>query len=584
MQLKGFIWRFVSKQRGKFTFIFLLSLAWAVEVLFWPFILSKIVDVLVRYDTERRHAWPVLKASLLSGAAAVIGMEAAFRIRDLLTAQAFPQLEADIRMTMFDHVQKHSPKYFNEHFSGSLANRIGDMVMMSSTLLRNLLMLFIPAVLICISMTIIFAQMSAFLALIVGVWIVVHSTLSWAFTLKCAKYSYLHGIARSTLVGKIVDSFTNNFAVNLFFRFRFEKDHIAQFQKEEKKTSYLAQLYSVKMFTSLSAAFAVEIFALTGYMIYFWRQGLISTPDVVQLFYTLMNASMVIWVVSDKAPEFFQALGIAKQALSVMQDPQDILDPSHALHLSVNKGEIVFENVTFHYGKKKIFQNKNVRIEAGEKVGLVGYSGAGKSTFVNLILRFFKIEEGRILIDGQDIASVSLESLRKHVALIPQDPILFHRTLADNIRYGSVEASLEEVVCAAKLAHCDAFIQKAGGYDALVGERGTKLSGGEKQRVAIARAMLLKAPILILDEATSALDSVTEKYIQDSLEKLMVNRTTIVVAHRLSTLSKMDRILVFDNGKIIEQGSHLELLQKKRHYAHMWEMQAGGFLPDQPKI
>ena len=583
MRLMEFIWRFVSKQRWKFTFIFLLSLAWTIEVLFWPFILSRIVDVLTRYDADRTHAWSALKVFLLGGAGAWIGMETAFRVRDLLAAQAFPQLEADIRMTMFDHVQKHSPKYFNEHFSGSLANRIGDMVMMSSIILRNLLILFIPAVFICILMTVIFAQISAFLALLVGLWIVTHVILCWVFTLKCAKYSYLHGEARSTLVGKIVDSLTNNFAVNLFFRFRFEKDHITHFQKEEQRVSYLAQLYSVKMFTSLSAAFAVEIFALTGLMIYFWKQGLISTGDVVQLFYTLLNASMVIWVVSDKAPELFQALGIAKQALSVMHDPQDILDPPHALDLSIKKGEIVFENVSFHYGENKIFQNKNVCIEAGERVGLVGYSGSGKSTFVNLILRFFNVEKGRILIDGQDIASVSLKSLRNHVALIPQDPILFHRTLADNIRYGRVEASQEEVIAAAKLAHCDAFIKKSSaGYEALVGERGTKLSGGEKQRIAIARAMLLKAPILILDEATSALDSVTEKYIQDSLEKLMVNRTTIVVAHRLSTLSKMDRILVFDKGKIIEQGTHRELLQKKGHYAHMWEMQAGGFLPDQP--
>ncbi|HEY5235990.1 MAG TPA: ATP-binding cassette domain-containing protein, partial [Rhabdochlamydiaceae bacterium] len=209
------------------------------------------------------------------------------------------------------------------------------------------------------------------------------------------------------------------------------------------------------------------------------------------------------------------------------------------------------------------------------------YSGAGKSTFVNLILRFFSLEKGKILLDGQDIASVTLESLRSQVALIPQDPILFHRTLEDNIHYGRVEASQKEVVEAAKLAHCDEFIQRCpDGYATLVGERGTKLSGGERQRIAIARAMLTAAPILILDEATSALDSVTERYIQDSLEKLMQNRTTLVIAHRLSTLAKMDRILVFDQGKVVEEGSHEQLLSKGGHYARMWRMQAGGFLPD----
>ncbi len=583
MSLTGFIWSFVRKMRWMFLGILLLSLIWTFDMLFWPFFLGKIVDVLSRYDADRAAAWPSLKMVLLLGAVFWLFVESGFRTRDYLQARAHPKLEADIRMTMFDHVQKHSPKYFNEHFSGSLANRIGDMVLTTSVILKSGLMLFIPAFLSCVLMIVIFSRMNGFLALIVGIWLLVHFTVSWLFTLKCAKYSFLHGESRSVLVGKIVDSLTNNFVVNLFYRFRFEKDHISLFQRDEEKSNRLAQMYSVKMFTSLSLAFIIEIFTLIWFMVYYWMQGIITTGELVQLFYTIFNVSMMVWVVADKAPEFFQSLGIAKQALSVMKDPQDLLDPPHAADLVVKRGEIVFENVSFRYGEKKLFQNKNLRIDAGEKVGLVGYSGAGKSTFVNLILRFFPIEEGKILIDGQDIASSTLESLRSQVSLIPQDPILFHRTLEDNIRYGRVEASEKEVIEAAKLAHCDAFIKKCPkGYQTLVGERGTKLSGGEKQRIAIARAMLLKAPILILDEATSALDSVTEKYIQDSLDQLMANRTTIVVAHRLSTLSKMDRILVFDQGKIIEQGSHQELLNKKGHYAHMWQMQAGGFLPDRP--
>ena len=583
VNLIDFIWRFARTQRWPFTIILLLSFMWAFETLFWPFFLGKVIDILTRYDVDRLSAWPTLKPLLMWGAGAWIFMDGGFRFRDFLQARSFPKLEADIRMTMFDHVQRHSPKYFNEHFAGSLANKIGDMVSAVTIILRMVLTYLIPSCFTCILTIIIFSQMNAFLALIVGIWIVVHFALCWMFTQKCEKYSYLHGESRGTLVGKIVDSLTNNFVVNLFFRFRFEKDHIAEYQKDEQKTNFLAQIYPVKMFTVLCAALAVEIFTLTGFIIFYWLHEKISTGEVVQGLYTIWNLSLVVLLIADKAPEFFQALGIAKQALSVIQDPQDILDLPHAVDLSIEKGEIVFENVSFCYGERKIFQNKNLRIAAGEKVGLVGYSGAGKSTFVNLILRFFSLEKGKILIDGHDIASVTLESLRGQIALIPQDPILFHRSLKDNILYGRVEASQKEVLEAAKLAHCDEFINKcSGGYGALVGERGTKLSGGEKQRIAIARAMLLKAPILILDEATSALDSVTEKYIQDSLDKLMVNRTTIVVAHRLSTLSKMDRVLVFDQGKIIEQGSHLELLNKKGHYAHMWQMQAGGFLPDLP--
>lgn len=583
MNLVNFIWRFVRAQRWAFAFVTLLSFMWTFEMLFWPYFLRKIVDVLTYFDADRVSAWPNLKILLMWGAGSWIFMEMGFRYRDYLMGSVFPKLEADIRMAMFDHVQKHSPKYFNEHFSGSLANKIGDMVLMVAILLRSMIILFIPAALSCILTIIIFSQMNALLALITGIWIAAHFAISWIFTIKCAEYSFVHGEIRSTLIGKIVDSLTNNFVVNLFFRFRFERDRIAHYQKREQRVNYQAQTYSAKMFAFLSAILVAEMFALTGFMLFYWVRGQITTGEVVQLFYTIFNLYMIVWTIADKGPEFFQSLGIAKQALSIMQDPQDILDPPHAADLSVKRGEIVFENVSFCYGEKKIFQNKNLRIGGGEKVGLVGYSGAGKSTFVNLILRFFALEKGRILIDGQDIAAVTLESLRRSVALIPQDPILFHRSLEDNIRYGRVEASQNEVIAASKLAHCDEFIKKCPrGYATLVGERGTKLSGGEKQRIAIARAMLFKAPILILDEATSSLDSVTEKYIQESLEKLMENRTTVVVAHRLSTLSKMDRILVFDQGKVIEEGSHQALLNKKGHYAHMWHMQAGGFLPDQP--
>lgn len=584
MHLVSFLYQFIRKQSLVFISIIVLSCVWAFDMLLWPFLLSKIVDLLNHYDHERSAAWDSLKVLLIIGALCWIFIEMAFRTRDFLIAKAFPKLESQIRMTVFDHVQRHSPKYFNENFSGSLANKIGDMVLTTSIMLRTICIFFLPAVVHCLLTIVIFSSMSGSLGLIVGGWIVMHLCISWMFTRKCAKYSDQHGQSRSILAGKIVDSLSNNFVVNLFYRFHFEKEHIAQYQKEERKCNERAQTYSAKMFTSLSAVFLLEIFILTTCIVIYWKNGKISTGVVVQLFYTVMNLAIVIWLVADRAPEFFQSLGIAKQAFSIMQDSQDVKDLPGAQELSVKKGEILFENVSFCYGKKTIFQNKNFLIKAGEKVGLVGYSGAGKSTSINLILRFFDLEKGRILIDGQDISQVTLESLRKNIALIPQDAMLFHRSLEDNIRYGLIEASQHEVIEAAKLAHCEELIKRSEeGFQALIGERGAKLSGGEKQRIAIARAMLVKAPILILDEATSALDSVTETYIQNSLDKLMANRTTLVVAHRLSTLSKMDRILVFDQGKIIEQGSHQELLNKKGHYARMWQMQAGGFLPEAPQ-
>lgn len=278
---------------------------------------------------------------------------------------------------------------------------------------------------------------------------------------------------------------------------------------------------------------------------------------------------------------FSRELGTINSALSLVNQAPDLTDKKDAPALLIQHGNITFNNVCFAYNNKHtVFQNLTVHIPAGQKVGLVGFSGSGKTTFVNLILRFYDIQSGNISIDQQLIAEVTQDSLRSQIAMIPQDPSLFHRTLMENIRYGRLDATDEEVINAAKLAHCDEFIDKLDGqYNALVGERGIKLSGGQRQRIAIARALLKNAPIFLLDEATSALDSMTEKLIQECLKNLMQNRTTIVIAHRLSTLADMDRILVFHQGQIIEEGTKDSLLKNGGHFAKLWEMQTDGFLP-----
>jgi ABC-type phosphate transport system ATPase subunit len=291
-----------------------------------------------------------------------------------------------------------------------------------------------------------------------------------------------------------VDSLTNYFAVNLFYRFRFEKSALVPCQNEEERTNVLARRYVEKMRSVTSFFYATICFiGINGFVIYLWLQHQITTGGVAQVFGTMWNIATVMWAVGGALPAFFQSFGIGK-------------------------------------------------------------------------------------------ADITLKSLRHQIALIPQDPVLFHRTLRENISYGKPEATETEIFSAAELAHCDEFIQNIpAGYEAKVGERGTKLSGGEKQRIAIARAILVDAPILILDEATSSLDSVTEKYIHDSLSKLMQGRTTIVIAHRLSTLSRMDRILVFDKDRIVEEGTHATLMSKDGLYARMWNMQVGGFLPEKPR-
>lgn len=583
--LFAFIWRFLRRQPFVFTTIFLVSFVWSIDNTIWPYILRLFIDIFTQFNEKREAAWSALKWPIIYGLFLWIIVEIGFRCQGFLLARALPKLEADIRMTMFDHVQRHSPKYFNEHFAGSLANKISDMTAQVSHLMQQLLVMFIPAIGAFLIAIVFFANINPLFAVLLTLWVSLHSLICIIFARNCDKYEHAHSEVRSSLLGKIVDSLTNNFAVNLFYSFQRERAIIGKYQQEEQEKNRQAKRYVEKMRLLLSFCFfTIGFIGLNGFMLYFWIKGKITTGEITQIFYTQWTISMLMWITGSALPMLFQSFGIAKQALGLMYDPQDITDTPLAKPLSISKGEIVFDSVSFQYGEKKLFQNKDVTIHGGEKVGLVGYSGAGKSTFVNLILRFYPLSTGKILIDGQEIAHVTLESLRNQVALIPQDPLLFHRSLEENIRFGQKEVTKEQVIEAAKLAHCDAFISKLpSGYDTVVGERGTKLSGGERQRVAIARAILADAPILILDEATSSLDSITEKYIQQSLEKLMLNRTTIVIAHRLSTLAQMDRILVFDQGKIVEQGSHVALLEKGGHYFRMWSMQAGGFMPDTPK-
>jgi ATP-binding cassette subfamily B protein len=297
-----------------------------------------------------------------------------------------------------------------------------------------------------------------------------------------------------------------------------------------------------------------------------------------------INISLIqiLWNFSHYIHDLAEVIGRVNQGLSIVLMPIQIKDTEYAEVLKVTDGEIIFDAVKFGYkNSDPLFDNLSIKIDPYQKVGLVGYSGSGKTTFVNLILRLYDINEGRILIDGQNIREVTQTSLRKAIGVIPQDPTLFHRSIKDNIGYSRPEASEEEIITAAKKAQAHQFIvQLPEGYDSLVGERGVKLSGGQRQRIAIARAFLKDPPILVLDEATSQLDSITEGLIQNSLLELFEGKTTLTVAHRLSTLMYMDRILVFDQGKIVEDGSHAQLLHFKGLYKAMWDAQVGGFLPE----
>lgn len=581
--LSSFVWFFLKKQWKEFSIAQFFSFAWSIDHTVWPLILMMVIDTISTHENDRSHIWSLLTVPIIMGISLWIFIEVSYRVSGFILAKAIPKLEADIRMSMIDYVQYHSHNYFGNNFAGAIANKISDMPQSVTRILQLTMFLFLPVVLALIISLILFFFISPYFALILFAWIAAHMGVTLAFSRKCADYSHIHSESRSVLAGKIVDMLTNISSVRLFSRHKYERQYTSGFQADELKKHITALTYieKMKMIIGFISLIGVGL-VINWFMIYSWQQGNITTGEVVFIFNTTWNVTIMAWLVSLELPNLYTEIGICKQALTIIQEPHEITDMPGAKELQVKKGEITFENVSFHYlPEYNIFQDKNITIHAGEKVGLVGLSGSGKSTFVHLILRYFDVESGRILIDGQDIATITQESLRRNIAFIPQDTSLFHRMLWENIQYGRPEASIEEVITASQKAHCDEFVEKMPeGYEGLVGERGVKLSGGQRQRIAIARAILKDAPILILDEATSALDSVTERHIQEGLNELMMGRTTLVVAHRLSTLSGMDRILVFHRGKIIEEGTHEELLAEGGHYAMMWQMQAGGFLPD----
>ena len=581
--LLPFFWHYIKKYWATFLILQLLYCALALDITIWPYIIMLFVDALANYTGDKSDMWQVLATPLWAGAIIWIWAEACYRTSGFISARLFPKLQASIRMNMFDYVQRHSHSFFSTHFAGSIAGKINDVSEGTNTILYLIMRLIIPIALGVIIAIILLNGLSPLFAVILLGWVLSHITIVVICLKRCVNSSDQHANAQNSLSGRLVDSLGNSSTVRLFSQHRFEKHFLGLFQQEEQAKNNHALLAREKMQTALGiTCFLMAGIALNWFMLVKWQQDLITTGAVVFIFNTTWNITAILWQAGIELPRLVKEVGACRQALTLIQTPHGVMDAPNAAALKVSRGEIRFEGVSFYYTPSQyIFQDKTIVIDAGEKVGLVGFSGSGKTTFVNLILRYYDIKKGQILIDGQNIAKVTQDSVREQISMIPQDTSLFHRSLMDNIRYGRIDASDEEVIEASKIAHCHEFISKLPeGYLTEVGERGAKLSGGQRQRIAIARAILKNATILILDEATTALDSVTEKFIQDGLKKLMHGKTAVVIAHRLSTLCDMHRILVFKDGRVVEEGPHDKLLKANGHYATMWEMQAGGFLPE----
>lgn len=584
--LPAFIWFFAKKQLAAFIFIIVTSWVWATNESLFPYFIKSFVNDINTYHGDPLQVWHILKTPLIGLTALWLTMELSMRTQGLVMMKAFPRLRSQMREAIFHYVRQHSHEYFANNFAGNIASKINDLPSGIELILQIFLFNFIAFAVAYFVAVIMIWRVSMFFALLLLAWSLCHMIITMIFLKSGYRLAEASSESSSTVTGKIVDSLTNMLNVRLFSRGEHESRYLRRFTQDEytRYRKSLWHLEKMKIFQgSLGCVFIITIiFSL----VYGWSHSWVTLGDFTLVGMLCFSMLGFIWYASYQLTTFVREAGKMKAALSLITTKHGVEDVAGALPLQVQQGTIQFKQVTFCYQSgKPVFNQLSVTIPAGQKVGLVGFSGSGKSTLVNLILRFYDIQSGEISIDNQSISAVSGHSLRQQIAMIPQDPSLFHRTLMENIRYGREEASDEEVIQAAKLAYCHEFIEQLDeGYHSLVGERGVKLSGGQRQRIAIARAILKNAPILILDEATSSLDSVTEKIIQKSLDVLMKNRTTIIIAHRLSTLLHMDRILVFNQGKIIEDGSTSELLKLNGHFAHLWNMQADGFLPENVNI
>ncbi len=531
------------------------------------------------------RATDVVMSGLFSVLFIIIGLKFLewlfYRIGDFLITNFQLNNMADLSNKCFAYLHKHSFSYFNNNFGGALVKKVKWFTNAFEVITDNVFFNLVPVIVDVAIILFVLSKVNIYLGLGILVWLFLFLIVNWIFVKFKFKYDIQRNEAETFTTGLLADTITNHSNVKLFNGYKKETESYAQaVEKLRRIRRFTWNLGNI--FNLLQGLLMIFLEIGTLYLaIKLWQKNLLTVGDFVLIQAYLGTIFMNFWNIGRVIRNIYERLSDAEEMTVILNTPHEIKDAPKAQELNVGRGRIEFKDVCFNYHKtREIFKKFNLIIESGEKAAFVGSSGAGKTTIVKLLLRMHDLAGGKILINGQNIARVKQESLWKNISLVPQDPILFHRTLMENIRYGRPEATNEEVYAAAKTAHCHEFIiDTPEGYNTYVGERGIKLSGGERQRIAIARAILRNAPILILDEATSSLDSKSEVLIQDALDKLMKGKTVIVIAHRLSTIRKMDRIMVIKRGQIIEEGTHEELASRAGGiYQKFWQLQAGGFI------
>jgi ATP-binding cassette subfamily B protein len=527
----------------------------------------------------------MIKLPLVMFLAAEISALIIWRASGYIVWQMEFRVMYDIRRYLFNHLQNMDHKFFQDRFMGSLTSQFGKFLGQYESAMDILAWDLITAITGITGTIIIISFISLPLAGIISILAIAYSVLTFYIRKSQQPFEITASELNNKTVGVLADSLTNHTSIKEFTKLSYENKYYKTIAKKERDY-YVGPFGNKVLRADIANHFSssmLNLIAISGAILLALKSN-ISAGDVYLILSLSFYLSDKLWRLSSTFRRISRIIGESEPMVKILELEPEIKDPTHPEKSKISAGGISFNKLKFSYGDsssgtKKLFSNFNLDIKPGEKIGLVGPSGGGKTTITKLILRFMDVNGGEILIDGQNIASITQNDLRKNITYVPQEPLLFHRSLKENIAYGKPGATEAEIIEVAKKARAHEFITPLkSGYNTLVGERGTKLSGGQRQRVAIARAMLKPAPILILDEATSALDSESEKKIQEALWELMKNKTAIVVAHRLSTIKHMDRIIVIENGKIKEQGSHTELIKLKGSYANLWQHQSGGFV------
>lgn len=574
-----YFWPAIKEYKKSILLVFLGSTgAIILGIVLQPLVYKNLIDA-VSYSAIRGFS-PEIEYWFLVLISVWVGNLIFWRISDYALVYSKTKVTKFLLDDGFTRIIKHSRRFFINNFTGSIVSKNARFAGSLTNIFETFIFSFWLTAVSLVGILWVLFRENKLLGAIFLLWIIAYMILSIVFAKKKIPYDEKRAEANSKAIGVYSDILTNIVNVKVFAASLFEtKNYFNKTDEEEKRrreSGNVSNFQKTLQTIMIIILEAVAIFAAID----LWARGVVDVGMVVLVQVYIVQLDMVIWNLGNSIISMQSSISDTKEMVEIFETPIDIKDPENPEECRIKNGEIVFENVSFEYKDgKDVFKDFNLKILSGQKVGIVGHSGSGKTTITNLLLRFEDVVGGSIKIDGQDIRNITQDDLRRKISYVPQEPVLFHRTLKENIAYGNPDATDKEIDLASTKAHAEEFIKELkDGYETLVGERGVKLSGGQRQRIAIARVMLENSPILILDEATSSLDSISENLIQKAFDEAMKNRTTIVIAHRLSTIKKMDRIIVLDKGKIVEDGTHEDLLSKKGYYEKLWSAQKDGVI------